>query len=126
MIFIHSILIGQPEEITDAEGVWTSSIRRKVIAAPTMLTERGLEGDRMADTKHHGHPDQAVCCHSFEHYEHWNKFYNLEGAARLGPGTLGENWTLCGVTEDDICVGDVYKGRHGTRAGNIGAPNSMR
>jgi MOSC domain-containing protein YiiM len=39
---------------------------------------------------------------------HWNAVYGLTGADALGPGSLGENWTLGEADERDICVGDVY------------------
>ena len=109
MIQIHTISIGQPQTLTDERGSWRSAIRRTPVTGPIALNLRGLEGDRVADTKHHGSPDQAVCCHSLDHYAHWNTVYELtDPATQLKPGNIGENWTLAGATETDICVGDIY------------------
>jgi MOSC domain-containing protein YiiM len=45
-----------------------------------------------------------------QHYDHWNDFYGLIGTDRaLGPGSLGENWTLIDADEAEICIGDVYR-----------------
>jgi MOSC domain-containing protein YiiM len=41
-----------------------------------------------------------------EHYAFWNEQY--EGAA-LGPGSVGENWTLAGTNEALVYVGDIYR-----------------
>ena len=108
MIRIHTLLIGQPQTRTDAEGTWTSAIFRTPVAGPVLLTERGLAGDAVADTKNHGTPGQAVCCYPLAHYAAWNGEYGLEGADALGPGSVGENWTLSDMTEMDVCVGDLF------------------
>ena len=60
----------------------------------------------MADRKHHGSPDQAVCCQPIEHYDFWNDEYP---DAALGPASVGENWTISGGNEQTVCVGDVYQ-----------------
>lgn len=99
---------GEPRSITDERGGWRSSIFRRPVDGEVRLTRRGLEGDRVADTKHHGTPDQAVCCHSLDHYAFWNEVYALSGGDSLGPGGVGENWTVSGGDESGICVGDVY------------------
>ncbi len=109
MITIHTQLIGKPQTHTDARGTWQSAIFREPVAEPIMLHQRGLDGDQVADTKHHGSPDQAVCCHPLAHYAFWNAFYELEGEAQLGPGSVGENWTLTNCTEADVAVGDIFQ-----------------
>jgi len=106
MITIHSIHIGQPQTITDESGVWQSSIFRQPVPGPLHLGLRGLAGDKVTDKKNHGSPDQAVCCHSFDHYSYWNNFYQT---TTFAPGGVGENWTLLDADEGAICVGDVYK-----------------
>ena len=60
----------------------------------------------MADRRHHGSPDQAVCCYPVEHYDAWNAEYPGE---RLGPSSVGENWTISGGNENTVCIGDVYR-----------------
>jgi MOSC domain-containing protein YiiM len=109
MIRIHTLLVGQPQTHTDARGEWRSAIYRTPVAEPVLLEARGLVGDQVADTANHGRPDQAVCCHPLAHYAYWNTVYKLTTPERqLGPGSVGENWTLSDVTEEDVCVGDIY------------------
>ena len=108
-ITIHSIFVGQPQTMTDEKGEWSSSIYRTLVDGPIELGERGLDGDRVTDTKHHGAPGQAVCCHSMEHYDFWNEHYDIAGTGKaLGPGSVGENWTLLNADEAAICIGDIY------------------
>ena len=66
-------------------------------------------GDQVADTINHGTLDQAVCCHPLDHYAYWNEFYQLTSDRALGPGSVGENWTLRGATEHDLFIGDVFR-----------------
>jgi MOSC domain-containing protein YiiM len=108
MIYIDTLLAGQPQTITDERGSWRSTIFRTPVVEPVLLEQRGLLGDQVADTENHGTLDQAVCCHPRIHYEYWNNVYDLHGDKRLGPGVVGENWTLSNVAEEDVCIGDIY------------------
>jgi MOSC domain-containing protein YiiM len=110
VIQIHTLLIGRPQTLTDERGTWRSAIGRRAVNGPVELGLHGLAGDQVADTRHHGSPDQAVCCHPLVHYAYWNESYGRDGLeAALGPGSLGENWTVSGVTEAEIFIGDVYR-----------------
>ncbi|WP_395095242.1 MOSC domain-containing protein [Armatimonas sp.] len=103
---IHSQLIGQPQTRTDSKGEWRTAIYRMEVSGPVTLGLRGLEGDKVADTKHHGSKDQAVCVHPLAHFHHWNSVYGVV----LAPGAVGENWTLTGSEADEtlVCIGDIY------------------
>jgi MOSC domain-containing protein YiiM len=103
---IHTLLIGQPQTHTDKKGEWTTAIYRNPVAGPVTLGLRGLDGDKVADTKHHGSKDQAVCVHPRAHFEHWSGVYSVA----LEPGAVGENWTLTGDGADEsiVHIGDIY------------------
>jgi MOSC domain-containing protein YiiM len=103
-ITVHSIHIGQPRTINDERGRWRSSIFREPVEGPILLTEQGLVGDRVTDTRHHGSADQAVCCHPMDHYGHWAEIYGVD----LGAGGVGENWPLLHADEAQICIGDIF------------------
>ncbi len=105
MISIHSVYVGQPQTYTNERGTWQSSIFRSPVQGAIELGPRGLLGDQVSDTKNHGSPSQAVCCHLLEHYEFWNRVYGMS----LSAGNVGENWTLTGAGEDEICVNDIYQ-----------------
>jgi MOSC domain-containing protein YiiM len=108
MIRIEAIFVGEPKSITDEKGTWLSAICRTSVEGPIELRERGLAGDQVADTKNHGRPGQAVCVHPIVHYDFWNAAYALNGERSLGPGSVGENWTISGGDEETIFCGDVY------------------
>jgi MOSC domain-containing protein YiiM len=120
MIRIEAIFVGEPTSITDEKGTWLSAIYRTRVGGPIELGERGLAGDRVADTKNHGRPGQAVCVHPIIHYDFWNAAYELEGERTLGPGSVGENWTISGGDEETVFCGDVY--RVGTAIVQVSGP----
>ncbi len=70
-----------------------------------MLRKANLDGDRQADLRVHGGPDQAVLCYSADHYPAWRSEL---GIPEIGPGGFGENFTIAGATEESVCIGDVY------------------
>ena len=58
--------------------------------------------------KNHGGPDKAVCCYAAEHYPFWREALGL--AADAFPyGAFGENFTLDGLPESEVCIGDVFQ-----------------
>lgn len=69
----------------------------------------GLAGDRQADRVHHGGPDKALHHYPFDHYGAW--LMELPGQAGLlhSPGAFGENLSTLGMTEANVCLGDVFR-----------------
>lgn len=118
MITIEAIFIGQPQQLHDENGSWYSAIFRQPVQAPVLLTERGLVGDQVADSKHHGSLDQAVCCHPLAHYDYWRTIY--PNHPMLAAGGVGENWTIGNLDEKGVCVGDVV--RVGTAIVQVSGP----
>jgi MOSC domain-containing protein YiiM len=104
MSHIHMLFVGQPRTIGQGEGSWRSSINRQERWSPQYLTEGGFQWDAVADTKHHGGPHKAVCAYPLEHYAYWQQ----HATPGIRPGGFGENLTLSGLTEADVCIGDRY------------------
>lgn len=69
------------------------------------LSKEGFKGDGVADLKHHGGPDRAVCVYPYEHYELWEKEFNIN----LPLSAFGENITVTNMLEKDVCIGDIYQ-----------------
>src|SRR5258708_20503693 len=65
----------------------------------------GLEGDQQADMSVHGGTEKAVYAYAASHYPHWaRQFPDLDFTG----GAMGENLTLAGMEEANICVGDIH------------------
>jgi MOSC domain-containing protein YiiM len=87
------------------EGVWTSGIFKSAVAGPVEVTQAGIVGDQQADLRNHGGPDNVVLAYDGGHYEVWRRELGL---AELGHGSFGENFTVEGFTDAEVCIGDVW------------------
>ncbi|MES2904953.1 MAG: MOSC domain-containing protein [Pseudomonadota bacterium] len=77
------------------------------VDGPVGVTFLGLAGDEQADLTVHGGPEKAVYAYPAIHYAAWEG--DLPGhAEKFVAGGLGENLTILGWTEADLCVGDVH------------------
>jgi len=77
------------------------------IDSPVEVTPLGLVGDEQADLSVHGGPEKAVYAYPASYYPVWAREYP-QHAASFVAGGVGENLTVGGWTEADVCVGDVH------------------
>ena len=100
-----SIRVGRPTTI-HGDVRWATAFFKSPVSGPILLRFTNLEGDRQADLRVHGGPDKAVCVYSGDHYPAWR---DELGRPDMGFGGFGENFTLSGQTEADVCLGDRYR-----------------
>ena len=86
-----------------------SGIFKRPLDHAVDVTHTGLTGDEQGDKRHHGGPEKAVHHYAFDHYAVW-KAESPELAEVLGKeGAFGENISTEGLTESDVCIGDIYR-----------------
>ena len=73
---------------------------------PLMLRTLNLDGDRQADLSVHGGVSKAVYAYPSEHYDFWRK--ELPEMS-LPFGMFGENFTIEGLFEEGVNVGDRFR-----------------
>ena len=109
--FIQSVQVGLPRlhgvaGSTDPhDKPWATAFFKGPVAGPVAVTPTGLVGDGQSDLVNHGGIDKAVLAYSADHYDGWR---DELGLAELPGGAFGENLTVAGLTEDGVCVGDVF------------------
>ena len=105
MMQIVNFSIGVPKlmEYGDNKQVETGICKESVEEA--VLTKDGFIGDGVADLKHHGGPDRAVCIYPYEHYALWEK----EFGQVLPACSFGENLTVSNMLEENVNIGDIYQ-----------------
>lgn len=82
-----------------------SAINKKNILEPIFITKLGLKGDEQADLRVHGGIDKAI--HHFP-AEHYATLLNLLPQITFSIGGFGENLSSYGVTEKEVCFGDIF------------------
>jgi MOSC domain-containing protein YiiM len=85
---------------------WRTGFFKQPVDGPLFLGATNLAGDGQADLLNHGGPDKAVLCYAASHYPAWRAELDRPD---LPHGAFGENFTVEGVTEETVCVGDVYR-----------------
>ncbi|WDV06419.1 MOSC domain-containing protein [Lysinibacillus irui] len=105
MPMIHTLAVGMPKELLDSKGRSMITGIEKQRVQEVYLSSRGFEGDDVADKKHHGGPDRAVCLYPAEHYIQWEQ----ELGKTLPTAAFGENLTVTNMLEAEVCIGDIYK-----------------
>jgi MOSC domain-containing protein YiiM len=106
-----SVNVGAPREMGHAgaadpmERPWRSAIFKSPVAGPVWAGSTNLAGDGQADPKNHGGVHKAIHAYSADHYPAWCAELGLPGIAHAA---FGENFSVAGLTEQNVCIGDVF------------------
>lgn len=119
-----SIQTGQPQRYEPVEGEastkgWTTAFFKTPVLGPIAAGPTGLEGDQVAETRVHGGRDKAVCVYSADRFGHWRGDLGLS-EDEFGPAAFGENFTVTGLDESSVCLGDRW--RIGTATFEVSQP----
>lgn len=97
---------GNPASKDLLDRHWTTGFYKQPQTGPVQLTQLGLRGDAVADTRNHGGPDKALLCYAAIHYDRWREeFPQLP----LSAGGFAENLTVGGADESSVCLGDTFR-----------------
>jgi MOSC domain-containing protein YiiM len=96
--------VGEPHSPDPMTRSFTSAIWKAPVTGQVKVGRLGLEGDRVANTRVHGGPEQALLMYAASHYPLWEAELGRDG---LTHGAFGENLTVSTLTEESVCIGDV-------------------
>jgi ferredoxin-NADP reductase/MOSC domain-containing protein YiiM len=103
---IVSVNVGRPQEVvwkgkTVHTAIWKAPVHGRV-----RVTRLNVEGDAQADLQAHGGEQRAIMVYQMDSYRFWSETLKR---ADLAPGQFGENLTVEGLADADVCIGDRYK-----------------
>ena len=107
-IGVVAVNVGTPRLLSERDGqhVYSSIVKQPVPRGTVLWLSLGnLAGDSQADLEVHGGPDKAVYAYPSEHLAVWES----ELGEPLGAAAFGENLSTLGVTEHDVCIGDLWR-----------------
>src|SRR6266404_753298 len=88
----------------------TSSGKAKPSTPPSVGLERArrlnIDGDGQGDLVGHGGEHRAVFVYQIESYRYWQ---DRLGRSDFTYGQFGENFTVDGLSDADVCIGDRYR-----------------
>lgn len=100
-----SLNVGKPILVEYKGKTLETGIYKQSIQGSVYLGKEQIDGDGQADLVHHGGPDKAVCVYPFEHYPYWE----TQLGKSLDVAAFGENLTVTGMLESEVCIGDVFQ-----------------
>lgn len=101
-----SVNVGMPKDVpwrgkTVHTGVW-----KQPVAGPQMVRRLNIDGDGQGDLQGHGGEQRAVLVYQIASYRYWERYF---GRGELEYGQFGENLTIDGLADDEVCIGDRYR-----------------
>jgi ferredoxin-NADP reductase/MOSC domain-containing protein YiiM len=101
-----SVNVGMPKNVqwrgkTVYTGIWKTPIE-----GPVMVRRLNIDGDGQGDLAGHGGEQRAVMVYQTESYDFWKTYLRRDD---LEPGHFGENFTVTGLADDQVCIGDRYR-----------------
>lgn len=106
MPILQSIQVGAIQSYPQADGEpWKTAYYKSPVAGAVHLGTLTLDGDDQQHKKVHGGVHRASLGYSAEHYALWREELGME----LPYGAFAENFTISGLDEDSVCLGDIYQ-----------------
>ena len=103
---LTSVNVGLPKTVQWRDQPVTTGIFKSPVVGPVALRRHNLDGDEQADLSVHGGPTKAVYAYPTQHYGYWRtELPDVE----FGWGHFGENFSVAGMDEARIFVGDEYR-----------------
>jgi MOSC domain-containing protein YiiM/ferredoxin-NADP reductase/ferredoxin len=106
MTRLLSVNVGLPRDVewkgrTVRTGIWKDPVPGRC-----RVGRLNLDGDGQGDLAGHGGEQRAVFVYQIESYRHWQEQL---GRTDFVHGEFGENFTIDGLPDDVVCIGDRYR-----------------
>lgn len=101
-----SLNVGLPRDIawngkTVRTAVWKFPVERR-----RMVRKLNIDGDGQGDLEGHGGEQRAVFVYQTDSYRYWE---HVLGRNDFSFGQFGENFTVEGLPDNEVCIGDRYQ-----------------
>ena len=101
-----SVNVGGPREVEWQGKTVRTAIWKEPVDGPRMVRRINIDGDDQADRLAHGGEHRAVFVYQIESYRYWERELARDD---FSFGQFGENFTVEGLADDEVCIGDRYR-----------------
>ena len=103
---IVSVNVGLPRDVawqgrTVRTAVWKTPVTGRIFAR-----RLNLDGDGQGDLRGHGGEQRAIMVYQLNSYRYWASYL---GRSDLMAGNFGENLTVEGLADNEVCIGDRFR-----------------
>jgi ferredoxin-NADP reductase/MOSC domain-containing protein YiiM len=106
MAQLLSVNVGLPRDVIWAGKTVRTSVWKSPVVGRRLVRRLNVEGDGQADLAGHGGEHRAVFVYQMDSYRYWERFL---GRNDFTFGQFGENFTIEGLPDDEVCIGDRYR-----------------
>ncbi|PYR87937.1 MAG: sulfurase [Acidobacteria bacterium] len=106
MARLVSVNVGLPRDIEWSGRTVHSGIWKESVLGPCRVRRLNLDGDGQGDVAGHGGEQRAVFVYQLESYRYWQEQLKRNDFVH---GQFGENFTVEGLPDDTVCIGDRYR-----------------
>jgi ferredoxin-NADP reductase/MOSC domain-containing protein YiiM len=101
-----SVNVGLPREVTWNGKTVRTAVWKLPIDGRRIARRLNIDGDAQADLAGHGGEQRAVFVYQMDCYRYWEHFL---GRNDFSFGQFGENFTVDGLLDEEVCIGDRYR-----------------
>src|SRR5499425_3149098 len=101
-----SVNVGLPRDIAWKGRTIHTAIWKNPVSGRRRVGRLNIEGDGQGDLAGHGGEQRAVFVYQIESYRYWQEQLKRTD---LVHGQFGENFTIEGLPDDAVCIGDRYR-----------------
>ncbi len=106
MARLLSVNVGLPRDVTWNGKTVRTAIWKSPVTGRRMVRKLDIDGDAQADLSGHGGEQRAVFVYQMDSYHYWERFL---GRNDFTFGQFGENFTVEGLPDNEVCIGDRYR-----------------
>lgn len=100
-----SIQVGKVQTHDYNGEEWITAYMKQALSGRVYVDKLNVADDEQHHKKYHGGEHRAVLMYSAENYQLWQN----ELGCDLPFGSFAENFTVEGLSEDRVCIGDIYQ-----------------
>jgi ferredoxin-NADP reductase/MOSC domain-containing protein YiiM len=106
MARLLSVNVGLPRDITWNGKTVRTAVWKSPVTGRRMVRKVNIDGDGQGDLAGHGGEHRAVFVYQMDSYHYWERFLCRNNFIF---GQFGENFTVEGLADDEVCIGDRYR-----------------
>jgi ferredoxin-NADP reductase/MOSC domain-containing protein YiiM len=106
MARLLSVNVGLPRDVTWNGRTVRTAVWKSPVSGRRMVRKLNIDGDGQGDLAGHGGEHRAVFVYQMDSYHYWERFL---GRNDFTFGQFGENFTVEGLSDDEVCIGDRYR-----------------
>jgi ferredoxin-NADP reductase/MOSC domain-containing protein YiiM/ferredoxin len=106
MARLLSVNVGLPRDIAWQGRTVHTAIWKEPVRGRRMVRRLNIDGDGQGDLAGHGGEHRAVFVYQIDSYHYWQDQLDRAG---FEYGQFGENFTVEGLSDGEVCIGDRYR-----------------